>query len=388
MRGAIIGDIIGSSHEFFHKVTRKEFDLFPPRSTFTDDTVLTIAVYDALKNDIPYEESFMKWIEKYPQRGYGGMFWGWITSKEKKPYGSKGNGAGMRVSAVGWMFDTEEDVLREAKRSAEVTHNHPEGIESAQAVAMCIYMSRMKKSKEEIREYIEKKFKYDLSRPFREMWDNYKRSELAIDTIPYSIQCFLDSDSFEDSIRNAIALGGDADTLAAITGSISEAYYGLDEVLWSKAKKYLPDDILKSLEELDETIEDIYLDVDGVLLTKEGKQMSHIREFLEAVFSLVGGNVYWLTTHCKDGNTDRVLQHIKGRVDDDVFNVLKNVKGTSWQTFKTDGIDMFRRFLWFDDSINETDYRRLERMNREHLLLKVEDNLDEMVEYIKELGEN
>jgi ADP-ribosylglycohydrolase len=247
MRGAIIGDIIGSTHEFLHKVTRKEFELFPTRSTFTDDTVLTIAVYDALKNNISYEKSFMKWIEKYPQRGYGGMFWGWITSKEKKPYGSKGNGAGMRVSAVGWLFDTEENVLREAKRSAEVTHDHIEGIESAQAVAICIYMSRIKKSKEEIRGYIEEKFNYNLSRPFREMWNNYKRSELAIDTIPYSIQCFLDSDSFEDSIRNAISLSGDADTLAAITGSISEAYYGLEEGLWSKGKNYLPEDILELL---------------------------------------------------------------------------------------------------------------------------------------------
>ncbi len=384
MRGAIIGDIIGSSHEFFHKVTRKEFDLFPPRSTFTDDSVLTIAVYDALKNDIPYEEAFMKWIEKYAQRGYGGMFWGWITSKEKQPYGSKGNGAGMRVSAVGWLYDTEEDVLREAKRSAEVTHDHIEGIESAQAVAMCIYMSRMKKSKEEIREYIEKKFKYDLSKPFREVWNNYKRSELAIDTIPASIHCFLDSDSFEDSIRNAIALGGDADTLAAITGSISEAFYGLDEVLWSKAKRYLPDDMLKVLGELDDTVEDIYLDVDGVLLTKDGKEMPHLREFLNAVFDLVGENVYWLTTHCKDGSTDRVLQHIRGRLDDDVFSMLEGVKGTSWNTFKTDGIDMQRRFLWFDDVIDETDYRRLEELNREYALLKVESNLDEMVELLNE----
>lgn len=244
MRGAIIGDIIWSTHEFASRVSSKEFELFPFGSTFTDDSVLTIAVYDSLKNSIPLEKSFMKWITKYPDRGYGGMFFNWILSKKKKPYGSKGNGSAMRVSSVGWLYDTEEDVLREAKRVSEITHNHIEGIETAQAVAMCIYLARNKKSKEEIREYIEKKFKYDLSKTYEEVRRDYKYSELGIDTVPQSIICFLDSNSFEDSIRNAIYLNGDADTLAAITGSISEAFYGLDEEIWEKAKGYLPGDML------------------------------------------------------------------------------------------------------------------------------------------------
>ena len=244
MIGAIIGDIIGSTYEFSNKVTSKEFELFPYGSTFTDDTVLTIAVYDSIKNNIPLEQSFMNWINKYPNRGYGGMFFGWILSKKKEPYGSKGNGSAMRVSSVGWLYDTEEDVLREAKRVSEITHNHIEGIETAQAVAMCIYLARNKKSKEEIKEYIESKFKYVLSKSVQEIRDGYIRSELAIDTIPQSIICFLDSNSFEESIRNAVYLGGNADTLAAITGSISEAYYGLDEEIWEKAKGYLPEDML------------------------------------------------------------------------------------------------------------------------------------------------
>lgn len=244
MRGAIIGDIIGSTYEFSNKVTSKEFELFPYGSTFTDDTVLTIAVYDSLKNSIPLEKSFMKWIEKYPNRGYGGMFFKWILSKKKEPYDSKGNGSAMRVSSVGWLFDTEEDVLREAKRVSEITHNHIEGIETAQAVAMCIYLSRIKKSKEEIKGYIESRFKYDLSKTVDETREEYVRSELAIDTVPQSIICFLDSDSFEDSIRNTISLNGDSDTLAAITGSMSEAYYGLDIELWERAKGYLPEDML------------------------------------------------------------------------------------------------------------------------------------------------
>ena len=249
MRGAVIGDVIGSTHEFANRVRSKEFELFPKGSTFTDDSVLTIAVYDSLKNDIPLEQSFMKWIEKYPQRGYGGMFFKWITSKKKKPYGSKGNGSAMRISPVGWLYDTEQEVLREAKRVSEITHNHIEGIECAQAVAMCILLARKKKSKEEIREYIESKFKYDLRKTYEEVRETYEYSELAIDTVPSSIICFLDSNSFEDSIRNAVYLNGDSDTLAAITGSISEAYYGLDINLWSKAKEYLPEDMLKVLGE-------------------------------------------------------------------------------------------------------------------------------------------
>ncbi len=269
MRGAIIGDIVGSTHEFMYRVNSKDFELFPPDSTFTDDTVLTIAVYDSLKNDIPYEQSFMKWIEKYPNRGYGGMFFEWILSKEKKPYGSKGNGAAMRVSPVGWLFDTEEDVLREAEKSAEITHDHPEGIKSAQAIAICIYMGRKKKSKDEIREYMENEFGYDLSKSYEEVKEGYEYTELAEDTIPQSIVCFLDSDSFEDSIRNAVALVGDADTLAAITGSISEAFYGLDYELWSKAKLYLPKDMLELLEEEDPYIEFFGILLEDVLISRE-----------------------------------------------------------------------------------------------------------------------
>jgi ADP-ribosylglycohydrolase len=249
MRGAIIGDIVGSTREFVEKVKSKEFDLFPPGSRFTDDTVLTIAVYDSLKNNIPYEQSFMKWIEKYPDRGYGGMFFKWILSKEKKPYGSKGNGAAMRVSPVGWLFNTKSEVLEEAKRSAEITHDHIEGIQSAQAVAMAIYMGRNKKSKEEIKEYIQREFNYDLSKSLDEVRDTYEYNELAIGTVPVSFICFLESNSFEDSIRNAISIGGDADTLAAITGSISEAYYGLDEGMWSGARLCLPKEILDLLDE-------------------------------------------------------------------------------------------------------------------------------------------
>lgn len=269
MRGAIIGDIVGSTREFVERVTTKEFDLFPYGSTFTDDTVLTISVYDALHNHISYDKAFMKWIEKYPNRGYGGMFFQWILSKEKKPYGSKGNGAAMRVSAVGWLFDTEKDVLEEAKKSAEITHDTEEGIFSAQAVAMAIYMGRNKRSKKEIKEYIEKNFKYNLSRTMDEVRNEYETNELASTTAPESIICFLEGDSFEDSIRNAISLGGDADTLACITGSMAEAYYGLDQKMWDKAKMFLKGDMLELLGEKDDYHDKFDITLEEVLKSRE-----------------------------------------------------------------------------------------------------------------------
>jgi ADP-ribosylglycohydrolase len=225
MLGAIIGDIIGSTHEYDNRIKTKDFELFPEGSTFTDDTVLTIAVADSLLNNISYPESFYKWVSKYPNRGYGQQFFQWIISKNKKPYGSKGNGAAMRVSPIGWLFDTEKEVLEEAERSAEVTHNSKEGIESAQAVAMAIFMSRKGKSKEEIKDYITDKFGYDLDRKLDDIRDTYVHSMRAIDSVPEAIICFLESDSFEDAIRNAVSLGGDADTMACIAGGIAEAHY-------------------------------------------------------------------------------------------------------------------------------------------------------------------
>lgn len=224
MLGAIIGDIIGSTHEYDNRIKTKDFELFPKGSTFTDDTVLTVAVADSLLNNIPYSESFYKWVSKYPNRGYGQQFFQWVISKDKKPYGSKGNGAAMRVSPVGWLFNTEEEVLEEAKRSAELTHNSEEGIKSAQAVAMAIFMGRNGKSKEEIKKYITDKFGYDLDRRLDAIRDSYVHSMKAIDSVPEAIICFLESDSFEDALRNAISLGGDADTMACIAGSIVESF--------------------------------------------------------------------------------------------------------------------------------------------------------------------
>lgn len=243
MLGSIIGDIVGSTHEYDNRIKTKDFELFPEGSTFTDDTVLTIAVADSLLNNIPYPESFYKWVSKYPNRGYGQQFFQWIVSKDKKPYESIGNGAAMRVSPIGWLFDTEKEVLEEAKRSAEVTHNSKEGIESAQAVAIAIFMARKGKKKEEIKDYITDKFRYDLNRKLDDIRDTYMHSMRAIDSVPESIICFLESDSFEDAIRNAISLGGDADTMACIAGGVAEAYYHDINFIWD-IKRYLPSDMV------------------------------------------------------------------------------------------------------------------------------------------------
>ena len=154
--------------------------------------------------------------------------------------------------------------------------------------------------------------------------------------------CFLSSDSYEDSIRKAVSLGGDADTLACITGSIAEAYYGMDEKIWDSARRYLTDDILELLGYLDTTVEDIYLDVDEVILTKDGEQMPYVKEFLTFI-SDISKNVYWLSTYSKDGDTSEVLQYLNGKVDNDVYEMLKSVKSKKWNLFRTEGIDFLDR---------------------------------------------
>lgn len=252
MLGAIIGDIIGSTREYKNRIKTKDFELFPNGSTFTDDTVLTIAVADSLLNNIPYSESFYKWVSKYPDRGYGQQFFQWIISKDKKQYGSKGNGAAMRVSPIGWLFNTEEEVLEEAKRSAETTHNSKEGIESAQAVAMAIFMARKNKSKEEIKDYIMEKFNYDLNRKLDDIRETYIHSMRAKESVPEAIICFLESKSFEDAIRNAVSLEGDADTMACIAGGIAQAFYQNVELGNSfYINKYIPFEMTKILNNLE-----------------------------------------------------------------------------------------------------------------------------------------
>ena len=224
MLGAIAGDIVGSVYENF-PTKRKDFSLFTPESTFTDDSVLTIAVADAILTTSDYGGTIKSYARKYPMRGYGAGFMKWMLSPADKPYYSYGNGSAMRVSPVGHAFNSEKDLLREAKRSAECTHNHPDGITGAQATALAIFMARSGSDKQSIRTSIENRFDYDLSRTIDEVRPGYTIDLTCPGSVPESIIAFLDSNSFEDAVRNAISLGGDADTQASIAGAIAEAHY-------------------------------------------------------------------------------------------------------------------------------------------------------------------
>ena len=246
--GAIAGDIIGSIYE--HRPIKSiDFPLFKEYSRFTDDTVMTVANADWLLTNDSLSDTMRKYGNHYLTAGYGRMFLRWLMSDNPQPYNSYGNGSAMRVSPVGWVFGTLEETLAKAKESAEVTHNHPEGIKGAQSVAACIYLARTGKSKQEIKEYIETTFGYDLSKTCEKIRPTYSFSGSCQGTVPASIIAFLDSTSFEHAIRLAISLGGDADTMGAITGSIAEAYYQeIPEVIKKEVIKRLPEEFINVME--------------------------------------------------------------------------------------------------------------------------------------------
>ncbi|MBO4426602.1 MAG: ADP-ribosylglycohydrolase family protein, partial [Clostridiales bacterium] len=223
MFGAIIGDIVGSRFEFDRGGKTKEFDLFTDKCEFTDDTVMTIAVAEALMDagsdadEAAVKEllikSMKKWGHAYPNAGYGGRFGTWLFSRQTEPYGSYGNGSGMRVASVGWLYDTIERTREVARWTAEVTHNHPEGIKGAEATACAIFLARTGHGKDEIKSYIISEFGYDLSRACDEIRPAYRHTESCQKTVPEAITAFLEGKDFEDVIRTAVSLGGDCDTL-------------------------------------------------------------------------------------------------------------------------------------------------------------------------------
>jgi ADP-ribosylglycohydrolase len=225
MLGAIAGDIIGSVYEY-NPIKVDNFPLFSTGNRFTDDTVLTVALADSILHGTEYVQNLKKYYFAYPGRGYGGSFFRWAESSDLRPYNSWGNGSAMRVSPVGFAYPDLATVLEQAKKSAEVTHNHPEGIKGAQATAAAIFLARQRKSKAEISQYISDTFGYPLGRTLAEIRPSYVFDESCQNTVPEAIIAFLESESFEDAIRKAVSLGGDSDTLACITGGIAEAYYG------------------------------------------------------------------------------------------------------------------------------------------------------------------
>jgi len=243
MLGAIAGDIAGSAYEG-GPTKRKDVPLFGPLATFTDDTVLTVAVADALLGDRDYGRALRTYTRRHPLRGYGGHFLRWAVASGMGPYNSFGNGSAMRVSPVAWAFDSQDDVLRQAARTAECTHNHPEGIKGAKAAAVCILLARTGHTKKEIREYIASTFAYDLSRTIAEIRPGYRFDVTCQGSVPEAIIAFLESEDYEDAVRNAVSLGGDSDTQACITGGIAEAFYGgVPDDIKDRALAMLPDEL-------------------------------------------------------------------------------------------------------------------------------------------------
>lgn len=258
LRGAICGDIIGSLYEW-HRTKDYNFKLCTKFSRFTDDTVCSIAVADAIVSGISFENKLQEWCRKFPNAGYGGKFRQWILSETPMSYGSYGNGSAMRVSSVGAIATSVDDCLELAAKSANVTHSHPEGIKGAQAVALAIYYSLEGKSKDFIKEELERRFEYNLSRDYDEIQKDYRFQVSCQKSVPEAIIAFLISKDYESAVRYAVAYGGDADTQAAIAGSIAAAFYGeIPENILKECNAKLSDEMKKVVYNLDKSIEEKY----------------------------------------------------------------------------------------------------------------------------------
>lgn len=251
MIGAIIGDIVGSRFEW-DNYRAKDFELFTKDCFATDDSIMTLAIGKALMSSKPdwsdLGEQAVRCMQEvgrpYPDCGYGGRFWDWMYSDDPQPYNSFGNGAAMRVSACGFMAKSLDEAITLSKAVTEVTHNHPEGLKGAEATVVAIYMARTGSSMAQIREIIDREY-YPMDFTLDEIRDTYQFNETCQDTVPQALMAFFESTSFEDAIRNAISVGGDSDTLAAITGGVAEAYYGVPGELKQKALEYLDDRLLE-----------------------------------------------------------------------------------------------------------------------------------------------
>lgn len=248
MLGSIAGDIIGSPYEG-RPITTKQFSLFTAHSRFTDDTVLTVATAWALLHAEGYAEAYRKFGRAHPNCGYGGSFRHWLFHPDRGPYNSYGNGSAMRVGPVGFALGSLEEVLAEAGRSAEVTHNHPEGIKGAQAVALAVFLARTGAGKPAIKAEIAGRFGYNLDRRLEDIRETYGFDVTCQGSVPEAIIAFLEADGVEDAIRNAVSLGGDSDTQACIAGGIAEAFYGgVPDPIAAEARKRLPEEFLEIMD--------------------------------------------------------------------------------------------------------------------------------------------
>ena len=335
MYGAILGDIIGSPYEGDMGAKTKDFILFDKGCRFTDDTVMTIAVAEALmiangrglsRNEKALKDmiidSMHSWGHKYPYAGYGGAFDKWLKLHDREPYNSWGNGSAMRVSAAGWLYDDIDTTRRIAGWTAEVTHNHPEGVKGAEAVAAAIFMARTGSSKEEIREYVTNEFWYDLKRTCDEIRPTYRFDVSCQGSVPEAIIAFLDGENFEDVIRNAISLGGDTDTIGCIAGSIAEAFYGVPDELKMQCERKLPDDLADIL---------LMLHTDRRLkLFKESvKQFESDRstEMLMTLLWYLKSTLLWVPCNAVISEKDQAFLEKMASEGEDVV-------GTTWSPFE------------------------------------------------------
>ena len=303
MYGAILGDIVGSRFEFDRPGWTKDFDFLTSENNWTDDTVMTIAVAEALLNagkDADVDEikkeviqSMQKWGRKYPNAGYGGRFYGWLREKNPKPYGSWGNGSAMRVSAVGWLYDSIERTREVARATAEVTHNHPEGIKGAECTAAVIYMGRTGVNKEDIAAYVAKEFGYDYSESLEEMRARHKMDESCMDALPKALRSFMDGDSVEDVVRNAVSLGGDTDTIAAIAGAMAEGMFGMTVLHRGDVLLRIQPDMMMVLSEFDQVLGKFerhsmgwFIDEDGNFIDEEDDDWAETNKNLNSAYYL------------------------------------------------------------------------------------------------------
>ena len=264
MYGAILGDIVGSRFEFDNGGWTKDFELLTFENKWTDDTVMTVAVAEALMEagkDAPVSEieaacikSMQKWGQKYPYAGYGSRFIHWISSKDPRPYGSYGNGSAMRVSPVGLAYDTLERTREVARATAVVSHNHPEGIKGAECTAAVMFLARTGATKEEIADYVIKEFGYDFSESLEAMRARHEHLESCQDSLPKALRSFMDGESYEDVVRNAVSLGGDTDTLAAIAGAMGEAFFDMPFALKEMCLKNVKPDMFEVIRKFDRFI--------------------------------------------------------------------------------------------------------------------------------------
>jgi len=246
MLGAVVGDIVGSIYEW-NNHRSKDFALFGPGADYTDDSVLTMAVADALLHGLPPQKALYLWATRHPKRGYGGAFASWLDTWELAPYMSWGNGAAMRVSPAALLANSLEEALDLATRVTEVTHDHPEGLKGAKATAHAIFLARFGASADEIRRTIAETYGYDMDRTVDAIRPHYRFNESCQGTVPEALICALEATSFEDAIRNAVSIGGDSDTVAAIAGPVAEARFGIPDEIAQVAMERIPDDMRETL---------------------------------------------------------------------------------------------------------------------------------------------